>query len=373
MTLPSVAKPSSASPENHRFRQIVALNRKLRRQVYDFHNLFEILLELTTIRDRETLLYGVLVNLIGLSGAEGGAILLSAADSDDFVPARARGLSFSQLAQLRFAPDHPIVIQLKKNPFPWLAIENPQPSDGQDSANHPVCPGISLVAPITQHDDLLGLAALGPRVQGTPYTEQEIEIISLLNNFAAIVLSNVALYEKMERLSTTDALTGLHNRRSFEDILSNELARAQRFGLPLSLAMVDVDHFKNYNDTAGHPAGDTLLRELAHLMQQTVRRTDYVARYGGEEFAIILPAIESNGAVALCERLRLRVASHDFEYRHVQHDGQVTASFGTASFPADALEARSLIAQADAALYTAKRRGRNQTVAHQAGQENQPS
>lgn len=365
----SVAASSPASPVHDHAQQLVALNRKLRRQIYDLHNLFQISLELTSIRDQNNLLFTFLVNLIGLAGCEGGTILLRSSHNRTFEPAMVRGLSPKLLDRLMLSVDHPVVVQFEKDRRPRVVLENRGSNGAADPINEFIPLGISLIAPVADRENLLGLAVLGARVHRTAYTEPDVEIISLLSNFAAIVLSNVALYEKLERLSTTDPLTGLHNRRNFEKILQNELTRARRFGQPLSLAMIDVDHFKNFNDTVGHLAGDGLLRELASIMERTVRGTDYVARYGGEEFAIILPGVEPQGALRLCERLRNSIANHEFEHRQCQPGGRVTASFGTASFPLNAVDTQSLLTKADTALYCAKRRGRNQTVAYTTDQD----
>ncbi len=370
MALQNASLPITTDGGNDHTQQFLALNRKLRRQIYDLHNLFDILLELTTIHDRENLLYAVLVNLIGLSGTEGGAILLASENGDSFVPVKARGLPPNQIEQLTIPANHPLVLDLKQDNQPLFASV----AGGDGSLLGKFASGfsdISLIAPISEHNNLHGITVLGPRIYTKPYTEHEIEVISLLDYFTAIVLSNVDLYERMERLSTTDPLTGLHNRRSFEQILQNEIARSKRFQMPFSLAMIDVDHFKNYNDVVGHQAGDTLLRELARVMRSTVRSTDYVARYGGEEFAIILPGVESQNALVLCERLRKKIEEHNFEHRHVQDGGKVTASFGAAYFPADAADANTLIAKADIALYTSKHRGRNQACAYRAGMEHE--
>lgn len=372
MALQNAGLPITLNPGSDHTQQILALNRKLRRQIYDLHNLFDILLELTTIHDRENLLYAVLVNLIGLSGTEGGAILLASEKGDSFVPVKSRGLPPQLIEQLTLPANHSLVLHLKQDNQPLIASV----AGGDGALWGKIASGfsdISLVAPISEHNNLHGLTVLGPRIYPKPYTEHELEVISLLDYFTAIVLSNVDLYERMERLSTTDPLTGLHNRRSFEQIIQNEIARSKRFQMPFSLAMIDVDHFKNYNDIAGHQAGDTLLRELARVMRNTVRSTDYVARYGGEEFAIILPGVESQNALVLCERLRKKIEEHNFEHRHIQEGGKVTASFGAAYYPVDATDAQSLIAKADIALYTSKRAGRNQSCSYHIGMEPEPS
>jgi diguanylate cyclase (GGDEF)-like protein len=154
------------------------------------------------------------------------------------------------------------------------------------------------------------------------------------------------------RLAITDPLTGLHNRRYLLEQLEIESERSRRYHVPFSLILLDIDHFKHYNDTYGHPAGDTALRELADRIRKCVRALDTVARYGGEEFAVLLPATGPAGAARTAERIRECVAAKSFAH------GSLTISLGVACH-AD-LAPSGLIAEADAALYRAKSLGRNQ-------------
>lgn len=164
---------------------------------------------------------------------------------------------------------------------------------------------------------------------------------------------------RLEALAVTDGLTGLFNRRRFEEVLSLEVRRAQRLGTPLSLLMIDVDHFKVYNDTHGHPAGDEVLRRLALLVKERVRSTDIACRYGGEEFAVILPGTSRTDALILANDLRLIVESHPFEDEETQPGGCLTISIGVATYPSDAGDEIALVRAADQALYLAKQGGRN--------------
>ena len=132
--------------------------------------------------------------------------------------------------------------------------------------------------------------------------------------------------------------------------------------MPVSLLIMDVDFFKNYNDTLGHPAGDEVLRQLSAILKHTVRDNDIVARYGGEEFAIILPSTGKKGAAALAERIRKKVEKHKFPDEEVQPNGTLTISIGCATYPDDAVIMEDLIVAADRALYSAKAQGRNRVV-----------
>ena len=162
--------------------------------------------------------------------------------------------------------------------------------------------------------------------------------------------------EELQRLSVTDGLTGLTNHRSMMQRLKEETQRAARNKHSFTVIMADVDHFKSYNDTFGHPAGDEVLKRVATLLRESTRAIDCAARYGGEEFAVLLPETDMAGASEVAERLRRRVESEPFAER------AITLSVGIAEFPKDADRAETVIAVADAALYEAKRRGRNQVV-----------
>jgi diguanylate cyclase (GGDEF)-like protein len=166
---------------------------------------------------------------------------------------------------------------------------------------------------------------------------------------------------RLAQLAVTDGLTGLYNHRHFHERLALEVERSQRSGRPLSLLMVDVDHFKQFNETFGHPAGDEVLRQLARVLVDTRRVNDDVARYGGEEFAVILVETAKFTAAKLAERLRERVYGHDFSDAAARV-GRLGVSIGVASFPDDGGDAEALIRAADTALYAAKRAGRNRVV-----------
>ncbi len=167
---------------------------------------------------------------------------------------------------------------------------------------------------------------------------------------------------RLAQLAVTDGLTGLYNHRHFHERLSLEVERSGRNGLPLSLLMIDVDHFKYYNDHNGHPAGDEVLRQVAHIMGDGRRANDFCARYGGEEFAIVLVDTSKLTAAQVAERLRDRVATFPFEHSNRQPGGQLSISVGVASFPDDAADAETLVRMADSALYAAKHGGRNCVV-----------
>jgi diguanylate cyclase (GGDEF)-like protein len=177
--------------------------------------------------------------------------------------------------------------------------------------------------------------------------------------------ANLRLMRELESLSRIDALTGVMNRRVFDEALRREAARAERYGHPLSLALFDLDNFKNINDTYGHPAGDGVLRIFARRAEKAFREADAIHRYGGEEFAVLLPHATLEGAAAATRRLVKATAAAPFELGSLRID--VTVSAGIACKEGARVDPAALLAAADAAVYEAKRTGRNRACVAQPG------
>jgi diguanylate cyclase (GGDEF)-like protein len=183
-----------------------------------------------------------------------------------------------------------------------------------------------------------------------------VEIKHKLINPKIIELSD---FERTRESAYTDHLTGLRNYRFFVEQLNHEVLRADQYDYPLSLIMLDVDHFKHFNDRNGHEAGNEILQRIGGIIRGTLRKVDVGARYGGEEFAIVLPSTPKTGAHLAAERLRVAIETHDFPHAAHQPLGKLTASLGVATYPADARIATEFVEQTDRALYLAKANGRN--------------
>jgi diguanylate cyclase (GGDEF)-like protein len=162
--------------------------------------------------------------------------------------------------------------------------------------------------------------------------------------------------QRLTVLAITDGLTGLNNHRAFQEKLAEEFERTQRYKTPTSVLLLDVDKFKTYNDTFGHPEGDLVLKTVSKVLQETARETDTICRYGGEEFVIVLPSTGEQGAIAAAEKFRTAIEQQPWRLR------TVTASFGIATLHADSITARTLVVQADQALYSSKETGRNRVT-----------
>ena len=167
----------------------------------------------------------------------------------------------------------------------------------------------------------------------------------------------------LKNLACRDGLTGLYNHRYFQDVLTSEIYRSKRHEEIFSLIFMDVDFFKQYNDTHGHLEGDYLLRKLGNILKNATRKSDVVARYGGEEFVLVLPETPKDKALAAGEKIRRFIEAYPFAGRETQPHGKVTVSLGVATFPEDGQERSALIQCADEAMYQAKKDGRNKVCA----------
>ncbi len=214
-----------------------------------------------------------------------------------------------------------------------------------------------VIVPIRTDKGVIGFVLLPRKHDGSAYTLQEIQYFIRIIRFAAIAVENANLYWQ----ATTDRMTRLFSHHFFEKSLDDEINRARRYNSTFALIMLDIDHFKNFNDTYGHLQGDLIIKELAKILLNSVRNIDFCSRYGGEEFAVILPEVDREGAAVVAERLRSKIEEHPFKGdEDVLH---VTISVGVAEFAAARFRSPSeMVAAADRALYESKEHGRNRVT-----------
>ncbi len=198
------------------------------------------------------------------------------------------------------------------------------------------------------------------------------ELKELKDHYRETTRELKAARERMKQLSITDDMTETYNYRYLMDSLELELRRAERYEYPISLMMLDIDHFKNYNDTHGHVAGDKVLRGVAQVLKDTIRHTDILARYGGEEFGVILIKTNLDEACQIAERVRRAVEDSAFDYEDTQPTGQLTVSVGVSTLCPQVASQKELIKTADDALYEAKRAGRNRVAISQRANSEMP-
>ncbi len=232
-------------------------------------------------------------------------------------------------------------------------------------------PVIMVTALNEVEDKVKGMEAGADDFISKPFNK--LELLVRVRSLLRIKYLNDALSEKLvelqrakeelRQLAITDGLTGLYNYRYFKEQLLLELNRARRHNSHVSLFMIDIDHFKQYNDNHGHPAGDLVLQTIARLLKENVRNIDLAARYGGEEFALVLMETRKDDACRVAEKLRKLIEKHKFEFEDSQPNGKITISAGVATFPEDGQDFDNLVAAADRRLYQAKQDGRNQVCA----------
>jgi diguanylate cyclase (GGDEF)-like protein len=352
--------------------QIEESNRRLEARVRDLSLLFDLTRSINSTLEPAELMKRV-TEMVGITlGVEEFAVVLIDDNTGELEVAETFGFpSGAQLKGVRFQQGEGIT---------GLAVTTGQTQLVRDTAQEPrfkhyggrhTGDGSFLAVPLKYKDKVVGVFNFS-RPAADAFRPEEVELLQSVANQAAMAIMNARLFQQTVELSLTDPLTGTANRRHLFDRLELEVTRAQRFGNELSLVMIDIDHFKLYNDRNGHPAGDEVLKGVAAALQHTVRKVDTVARYGGEEFSVILPQIRRDEAVTVADKLRRAVESIDFPNATMLPGGRVTISVGLAHFPSDAQDLTQLLTRSDAALYAAKNGGRNRVALYTDGMRPKP-
>lgn len=310
-----------------------------------------------------------------LKAADGRTLELRAASAPPNAPALLPALAIEDARAPAWRVAEPVQDGLNLRAFYAEAAENFDPHSHlfriDSSAQSFAC------LPLANVEGLLGMLYVGYH-HPQALTPEAVHRLEQLATRAIFPLQRLLFQQDFRSLAYSDAMTGLDNFRQFEETLADELARAERYKRPLSVILLDIDHFKLFNDTRGHQAGDALLGQIGVVLRNALRSVDRPARYGGEEFVIICPETEAGEARLIAERIRRSVADTAFalpnqnsEAQGGQSRGQssetawVTVSLGCATFPCDSGTARDLVKKADIALYSAKGAGRNAVCAYE--------
>jgi len=225
--------------------------------------------------------------------------------------------------------------------------------------------GSFISIPLKIGGKAIGVLNISDKLTGEVFSEEDMTLLRSFASYASIALERSMYYslvDHLKELSITDSLTGLFNKRYFEERFFEELQRSERHNLSFSLAMLDIDDFKLFNDTEGHLSGDEVLKNIANIAKESTRVIDIIARFGGEEFTIIMPQTEKDEAFFVAERIRKSTReqlSHTWRYFPKEH---ITVTVGIATFPSDGRDMKNLIRNADKALYKGKREGKDKTV-----------
>ncbi|MFZ2196837.1 MAG: sensor domain-containing diguanylate cyclase, partial [Thermodesulfovibrionales bacterium] len=275
-----------------------------------------------------------------------------------------------------------IRLNLKKYPEILAALASKEPILINDISTDPLMKKVReiimplgirsiLVIPIIFHEKVIGTLFLRTSKTERTFSASEIQLLNTIAKTSANALYNAFLFEqvedekaRLEKLAVTDFLTGIYNIRYFYQRIIEEFNRSERYIIPISCLMLDIDHFKSINDAYGHKIGDTVLQEFSKLLRRFIRKVDVLARYGGEEFIILLPQTSMNGALAEAERIRTSIKKHKF--KSLKNKGGLTVSIGISYFPHPEVQTHDdLISFADDALYKAKNSGRDKVIIYE--------
>ena len=331
----------------------------LKKRVYEIHNLLEISNELYSILNLKRLINSALLIILGQVGCQRAFAILYDSVDRKYSKKFLKGIETKEFDDYTINVDDPLIKHFTYNQRPVLVDELHGEKGMETMANFMKEHNIDVIAPIYNSERVRGILGCGEQLYNQSFDQSENDIFNILVNIISISVFNAQTFEEIRDLALTDAMTNLHNYRYFEDRLKEEINRARRSGSCVSIIMLDIDYFKNYNDTLGHQAGDEALRTLGLILKNTVREEDIVNRYGGEEFCIILPGLGKEVISILGERIREKVAEFPFLKQNVQPEGKLTVSLGGSTFPEDADDFEGLVYKADQALYKSKNSGRN--------------
>lgn len=328
-----------------------------------YQTLYTLGLNLTKSQSLETLYVSILQNARLLTRAPAASLAIFHEQRGEMTLEAARGLG-------RLPAKRPSW-KVRKGSLSSYILNQKDPVvvrevHGSPTCDHPLLlqkKATTLVGvPLATERSLLGILYIN-HFQAREFAEADISALSLLSGMAAMAIEKGQILESTRRRAITDELTGLYNHRFFIQQLHVEISRAKRYHRRLSLIMLDIDFFKQYNDTNGHLLGNRVLKQLARLLKEACRQVDVVARYGGEEFAIIMPETDRKSGLIFAERLRWQVEAFHFPRQEKQPMGNLTISLGLATYPDDTDKPYELIDRADQSLYLGKRTGRNRVGA----------
>jgi diguanylate cyclase (GGDEF)-like protein len=339
----------------------VRMTEELKARLKEYEALYKIGIELASAEKSQKVFDIILKSAIDLSGIKAGSIAILDEKSSILKMVMAKGFSKDFVARSTMWP-------LRKNGFTANILNRNTPTIIPDISKidpkkvNPILieEGIKslIAAPLRIHNKILGILYLDD-YKPRRFTNKELAVLNLLATQATIAIEKMHLLERVEHLAITDELTQLYNYRHFFKTLSNEVSRAARYKHPLSLMIIDIDNFKKFNDSYGHPRGNFILSFMSEIFKKNVRNTDTIARYGGEEFVVVSPESDKQNAHMLAERIRKDVEMLCRPEINREIPVPVTISIGLSSMPDDASDGEWLIKNADEMLYQAKQEGKN--------------
>jgi two-component system cell cycle response regulator len=331
----------------------------LEKKIYDLKNLIELGMSLSSNLEFSSLVESILYSCIGQMLVEKVAIILQVdIDVNNYYIHMKKGFDQANEASDVILNENSVLINyFEKHPYPQSFSKIKQNDIFKADLRIFEMLDAELIVPMKSKSSINGFIVLGPKINGGEFSNDENDFLKDLAKFAAIAVENSRLY----LMATLDRMTRLFMHHYFQERLYEEMKRSHRYNAQLSLMISDIDHFKNINDQYGHQQGDIVLKELAKVFRQSLRKMDFPARYGGEEFAVILPETDLESAVKVANRLRADIENHEFPGQ--DKPIHITVSIGVAQYnPARDADKEALIKRADMALYSAKENGRNRVI-----------
>ncbi|MFQ5597389.1 MAG: diguanylate cyclase [Nitrospiria bacterium] len=297
--------------------------------------------------------------------AEQGSLMVLDESKNELSIKAMKGINPSLYTLFNKKPGEGIAGQVYASGRPLL-VENIQEDKRIAYRTRPRYKTASFVSvPLKKSDQIVGVINLSDKLTGQTFTDEDLGLLQAMGNFMTMAMERSDLQvraEELKEISITDPMTGLLNRRYFQERLTEEIERTRRHGLPICLMMIDIDDFKQINDKYGHLMGDEVLKRVAQIIRNTIRTIDVASRFGGEEFTVILPHTSKEDAALIAQRLCNSISDGGDFKKKVLGMQNVSASIGLASFPEDADSIYELIDSADRALYEAKHTGKNRVV-----------
>jgi diguanylate cyclase (GGDEF)-like protein len=320
---------------------------------------------LNSVREPDMLYEAILDMSVHLAYAEKGSLLLLEEDTSCLTIKAAKGINKRLLREIKIKAGEGIAGKVFREGIP-LIVDDIEKNERVLLRRRPSYRTGSFISiPLKIGEETIGVLNISDKITGEVFSEEDMTLLRSFAAYASIALERSMYYSlagHLKELSITDSLTGLFNRRYFEERFFEELQRSNRHNISFSLAMIDIDDFKLFNDTEGHLAGDEILKCISNIAKDSLRVIDVIARFGGEEFAVIMPQTEKDEARLVAERIRKSIKGQlPCTWKRFPKNN-ITISVGIATFPYDGKDRKELIRNADKALYRAKMEGKNQTA-----------
>lgn len=340
-------------------KELDVLNKEKRRLNRELSTLKLIISEINSTLNLDRVLDLIVQKGIQIVEAERGSLMLFDHRKEELYIKSSVGLNKRTVSAVRIAPGEGIAGWVFQKGKPLLikkGFEDPRFKKFEEEEEELK----SIISvPLKIKNKVMGVINADNKREGVTFSIDDLQLLFTFANQAAIAIQNARLHQKVKQQAITDGLTGLYNFRYIKSRLEEEVKRAQRFKHYLALIMADIDDFKKFNDTYGHPEGNKALKSLANILSSNIREVDIAARYGGEEFIIILPEANREEAEKIAERIRRKVEKCNFGEEKDLPGRKLTISLGITSYFQENITPQGLVRKVDQALYRAKGKGRN--------------